>query len=91
MDFVTSTYSRFYLQVSDGLIIVENDHMQQICSQLLGLKHVSFEHINKVIAHEMSHLLAPATSFSASHNHLGRYYVDCGYQCNSVYASIASM
>ena len=47
--------------------------MQHICSRLLGLKHVSFDHLNKVIAHKMSHLLAPATHSASEANHLGMH------------------
>ncbi|XP_067927911.1 tubulin delta chain-like [Watersipora subatra] len=73
---------------SDGLIIEENDHMQSICSRLLGLKNVSFQHINNVIAHKMLHLLAPATQSSTVANHLGHYieqvYAHPSYKLSSL-------
>lgn len=46
--------------------------MQKICSRLLGLKQVSFQHINKVIAHKMANLLTPAQGHQYGQtNHLG--------------------
>ncbi len=52
------TLSHLY-QVVDGLLVVQNDTIHKICSQLLGMPKVSFKAINKVIAHQMAGLLQP--------------------------------
>lgn len=45
------------------------------------MKDVSFDQINRVIAHKMSHLLAPAIDATGVNNHMGErifmiYYSD---------------
>lgn len=49
---------------SDGIIIVENDKLQNICSRLMNLKHISFKDINKVISHKLASVLQPVKLFS---------------------------
>jgi len=53
-------------QSSDAVIIMENDHLNKICTQLLSLKHVSFEDVNKVIGHKIASVLQPAYSNTTS-------------------------
>lgn len=45
---------------SDGIIIMENEQIQTICSQLLKIKNVSFKDINKVVATKLAGILLPA-------------------------------
>ncbi|XP_033747640.1 LOW QUALITY PROTEIN: tubulin delta chain-like [Pecten maximus] len=52
------TLSHLY-RTADALIVMENDHIQKICSQLLNLKKVSFRDINKVITHKLASVLQP--------------------------------
>ena len=49
---------------SDGIIILENDKLQSICSRLMNLKHISFKDINKVISHKLASILQPVKLFS---------------------------
>jgi len=71
------TLSHLY-KFSDGIIILENDKLQSICSRLMNLKHISFKDINKVISHKLASILQPVKLFSQ-----GR---DAGFykQANSV-------
>ncbi|XP_041378716.1 tubulin delta chain-like [Gigantopelta aegis] len=55
------TLSHLY-QTSDAVVVLENDSLQKICSQLLNMKKISFRDINKVIAHKLASFLLPATS-----------------------------
>ena len=54
-------------QASDLILAQQNDQLQKICSTLLGIKNVSFEHINDVIAHKLASILQPsyANKFSS--------------------------
>jgi tubulin delta len=45
---------------SDGVLVVQNDSIQKICSRLLGLKNVSFDAMNSVICHGLGSVLQPA-------------------------------
>ncbi|XP_022052884.1 tubulin delta chain [Acanthochromis polyacanthus] len=47
-------------QLSDAILVHENDTVHGICSQLLNIKHISFSDINKVIAHQLGSVLQPA-------------------------------
>ncbi|KAM9853630.1 tubulin delta chain [Aulostomus maculatus] len=47
-------------QLSDAVLVHENDTVHRICSQLLRIKHISFGDINKVIAHQLGSILQPA-------------------------------
>ncbi|XP_073239406.1 tubulin delta chain-like [Porites lutea] len=57
------TLSHLY-KCSDGVIILENDKLQSICSRLMNLKHISFKDINKVISHKLASVLQPVKLFS---------------------------
>ncbi|XP_019950489.1 tubulin delta chain [Paralichthys olivaceus] len=56
-------------QLSDAILVHENDTVHRICSQLLNIKHISFSDVNKVIAHQLGSVLQPALT-ADSH---GRY------------------
>lgn len=47
-------------QLSDAILVHENDTVHQICSQLLNIKHISFADVNSVIAHQLGSVLQPA-------------------------------
>lgn len=72
------TLSHLY-KSSTGLIILENEKLHEICTRLLKHKHVSFQHINKVIAHKLAGVLLPSTSLQGQHSkrndYLGRLKV----------------
>ena len=53
------TLSHLYRTV-DALIVMENDDLHKICSQLLNIKQISFRDINKVICHKLASVLQPA-------------------------------
>ncbi|XP_037123725.1 tubulin delta chain isoform X2 [Syngnathus acus] len=53
------TLGRLY-QLSDGLLVHENDTVHRICSQLLHIKDISIADINMVIAHQLGTILQPA-------------------------------
>ncbi|XP_037402629.1 tubulin delta chain isoform X2 [Pygocentrus nattereri] len=61
------TLSRLY-QLSDALVVHENDTVHKICSRLMNIKHISVDDINKVIAHQLGSMLQPAyTADSPTH------------------------
>ncbi|XP_076001479.1 tubulin delta chain [Genypterus blacodes] len=47
-------------QLSDAILVHENDTVHRICGQLLNIKHISFSDINRVIAHQLGSVLQPA-------------------------------
>uniref|UniRef100_A0A3Q2R2U7 Tubulin delta chain n=1 Tax=Fundulus heteroclitus TaxID=8078 RepID=A0A3Q2R2U7_FUNHE len=47
-------------QLSDALLVHENDAVHRICSQQLNLKQISFGDLNRVIAHQLAGVLQPA-------------------------------
>lgn len=47
-------------QLSDAILVHENDTVHRICSQLLNIKHISFGDVNRVIAHQLGSVLQPA-------------------------------
>lgn len=47
-------------QLSDAILVHENDVVHGICSRLLNIKHISFDDINRVIAHQLGGVLQPA-------------------------------
>lgn len=47
-------------QLSDAILVHENDTVHRICSRLLNIKHISFSDINRVIAHQLGSILQPA-------------------------------
>ncbi|XP_053176949.1 tubulin delta chain [Scomber japonicus] len=46
-------------QLSDAILVHENDTVHRICSQLLNIKHISFSDINTVIAQQLGSILQP--------------------------------
>ncbi|XP_051934481.1 tubulin delta chain [Hippocampus zosterae] len=64
-------------QLSDGLLVHENDTAHRICSQLLHIKDISIADINKVIAHQLGTVLQPALTADSngvySTNPLGEF------------------
>ncbi|KAI3354413.1 hypothetical protein L3Q82_018936 [Scortum barcoo] len=58
-------------QLSDAILVHENDTVHRICSQLLNIKHISFSDVNKVIAHQLGNVLQPALT-ADSHGHYSR-------------------
>ena len=65
-------------QSSDAVVIMENDHINKICTKLLNLKDVSFEDVNKVIGHKIASVFQPAHSSinKVSSNTLGNIVKD---------------
>ncbi|ESP01497.1 hypothetical protein LOTGIDRAFT_225368 [Lottia gigantea] len=53
------TLSHLY-QTADAVVVMENDHLHKICSQLLDIKKISFKDINKVVCHKLASVLLPA-------------------------------
>lgn len=53
-------------QSSDAIIAMENDHLNKICTQLLNLKDVSFDDINRVVGHKIASVFQPAVSGTCS-------------------------
>ncbi|XP_038548540.1 tubulin delta chain [Micropterus salmoides] len=47
-------------QLSDAILVHENDTVHRVCSQLLNIKHISFGDVNRVIAHQLGSVLQPA-------------------------------
>ncbi|CAH1802305.1 unnamed protein product [Owenia fusiformis] len=68
------TLSHLY-NSSDAILIFENDHMQKMCTQLMGIKNISFRDINKVICHHLAGGLLRTNGFLNCNrlktNHLG--------------------
>ncbi|NP_001002093.1 tubulin delta chain [Danio rerio] len=52
------TLSHLY-QLSDAILVHENDTVHKICSQLMNIKHISISDINKVISHQLASVLQP--------------------------------
>ncbi|XP_072247861.1 tubulin delta chain [Leuresthes tenuis] len=46
-------------QLSDAILVHENDTVHGICSQLLKIKQISFSDVNRVIAHQLGGVLQP--------------------------------
>lgn len=53
------TLSHLY-RTADALVVMENDSLHKICSQLMNIKKISFKDINKVICHQLASFLQPA-------------------------------
>lgn len=50
-----------HLQHASDIVIGEqNDHVHNICVKLLGIKNISFQHTNQVLAHKLASILQPA-------------------------------
>lgn len=62
-------------QLSDAILVHENDTLHKICAQLLNNKHISFSDLNRVMAQQLASILQPAltpNSYGAySRNPLG--------------------
>ncbi|XP_075051402.1 tubulin delta chain [Mixophyes fleayi] len=55
-------------QSSDALLVHENDVIHKVCSQLMNIKQISFQDVNKVIAHQLGSVFQPAyTADGTSH------------------------
>ncbi len=71
------TLSHLY-QLSDAILVHENDTVHKICSRLMNIKHISISDVNKVIAHQLASVLQPAyTADSPCHystNPIGTNY-----------------
>lgn len=50
---------------SDAVVLLQNQALHRVCSQLLHLKEVALSDINKVIAHCLASALQPAVPFNA--------------------------
>uniref|UniRef100_A0A8C6X7N7 Tubulin delta chain n=1 Tax=Naja naja TaxID=35670 RepID=A0A8C6X7N7_NAJNA len=55
------TLSHLY-QSSDALLVHENDAVHKICLQLMKIKQVSFQDVNRAIAHQLGSVFQPAYS-----------------------------
>ncbi|XP_071944995.1 tubulin delta chain-like [Antedon mediterranea] len=44
----------------DAILLLTNDNLNKICSQLLGIKNVGFKDMNKVIGHQLASAFQPA-------------------------------
>ncbi|XP_056330417.1 tubulin delta chain [Danio aesculapii] len=52
------TLSHLY-QLSDAILVHENDTVHKICSRLMNIKHISISDMNKVISHQLASVLQP--------------------------------
>ncbi|XP_076138196.1 tubulin delta chain [Alosa pseudoharengus] len=69
------TLSHLY-QFSDAILVHENDTVHKICAQLMNIKHISFNDVNKVITHHLGSVLQPvytASSSRYSRNPIGEF------------------
>ncbi|KAK3607578.1 hypothetical protein CHS0354_011115 [Potamilus streckersoni] len=55
------TLSHLY-QSADAVLVMENDHLHRICTQLLNIKKIGFKDINNVICHKLASFLLPAVT-----------------------------
>ncbi|CAF90655.1 unnamed protein product, partial [Tetraodon nigroviridis] len=58
-------------QLSDAILVHENDTLHGICAQLLRIQHISFTDINRVVARQLAGVLQPALT-ADSHGAYGR-------------------
>ncbi|XP_064619118.1 tubulin delta chain-like [Lineus longissimus] len=68
------TLSHLY-QSSDAILVMENDGIQKICSQLMNIKKISFRDMNRVISHQLASVLQPVQLYGGGRqlsNRLGR-------------------
>lgn len=75
----------FWYEHSDGLIVFENDNLDQTCKRLnltsqasgnktktaFDRKEVTFDDLNNLIAHKLASVIQPCTSNLNSSNYLG--------------------
>uniref|UniRef100_A0A3Q0S6A5 Tubulin delta chain n=1 Tax=Amphilophus citrinellus TaxID=61819 RepID=A0A3Q0S6A5_AMPCI len=66
-------------QLSDAILVHENDTVHRICSQLLNIKHISFSDVNRVIAHQLGSVLQP-TLTADSHGEYSRNSLGIDWQ-----------
>lgn len=59
------TLSHLY-QLSDAILVHENDTVHKICSRLMNIKHISITDVNRVIAHQLGSVLQPAYTADSS-------------------------
>lgn len=79
------TLSRLY-QLSDALVVHENDTVHKICSQLMNIKHISISDLNKVIAHQLGSVLQPAyAADSPSHYSRNPLGISVGTQFECIF------
>ena len=56
-----------HLQEASGAVLVlQNEHLHQVCSKLLHMKNISLMDINKIVAHELANILQPALPFQGN-------------------------
>ncbi|XP_076452877.1 tubulin delta chain-like [Babylonia areolata] len=56
---------------ADAIVVMENDELHKICSQLLAIKRIAFKDINRVISHKLTSFLQPShLSVSSLHSTL---------------------
>ncbi|XP_071394379.1 tubulin delta chain isoform X3 [Centroberyx affinis] len=72
-------------QLSDAILVHENDTVHRICAQLLNIKHISFSDVNGVIAHQLGSVLQPALT-AGSHGVYSRNPLG-GFQDPALYTS----
>mmetsp|Transcript_6826 Transcript_6826/g.10699 ORF Transcript_6826/g.10699 Transcript_6826/m.10699 type:complete len:443 (+) Transcript_6826:226-1554(+) len=58
-------------KVSDGIITVENETVNAICTKLLNIQRPSFGDLNRVIAANLAHVLAPSRRYNSTESSSG--------------------
>ncbi|KAL0491234.1 tubulin delta [Acrasis kona] len=66
--------------VSDAVILMENDQLSRMCSELFSIKNPSFEDLNGVIADQLSNVLLPSNR-SDNNRPLELWYDVIDYLC----------
>ncbi|XP_077467040.1 tubulin delta chain [Stigmatopora argus] len=61
-------------QLSDGILVHENDTVHKICKHLLHIRDISIADINKVIAHQLGAVLQPVLT-ADSDGHYSRNFM----------------
>ncbi|KAK2503877.1 hypothetical protein MC885_018687 [Smutsia gigantea] len=51
---------------TDALLVHENDAVHKICAKLMDIKHISFNDINQVLAHQLGSVFQPTYSLEGS-------------------------
>ncbi len=65
-----SVLTTAHLQANtDAIILLQNQQLHKVCSQLLHLKEITFSDINRVLAHSLASMLQPAVPFDAHPHH----------------------
>lgn len=55
--------------LADGVVVIENDAMNKVCVQQLGIKKPQLEHINEVIARSLGALMFPVVPSTVNSLH----------------------